>query len=99
MKQLSVRQKQYLKGLAHSLAPVVIIGSNGLTAAVIKEINLNLDAHELIKIRILGDDRNLRLALIEEMCNELQANFVQHIGKLVILYRPSDKAKIVLAKE
>lgn len=98
MQQLNVKQKQYLKGLAHDLEPVVIIGNNGLTAAVIKEIEVNLSAHELIKIRVLGDDRKLRTDMIEEICTSLQASFIQHIGKLLILYRPAKKIKITLPK-
>jgi RNA-binding protein len=98
MQQLSVKQRQYLKGLAHGLQPVVMIGNNGVTPAVIKEIDLNLTAHELIKIRVLGDDREAREALIEEMCATTNASFVQHIGKLIVLYRTSDKAKITLPK-
>ena len=98
MNQLSVKQKQYLKGLAHDLEPVVIVGNNGLTAAVIKEIDVNLNAHELIKIRILGDDRESRAEMIEAICLPLQASFVQHIGKLLVVYRQSQKARIVLPK-
>ena len=98
MEQLSVKQRQYLKGLAHELSPVVMVGNNGLTESVIKEIDLNLNAHELIKIRVFGDDRALREALIEAMCSAVNASFVQHIGKLIVLYRTSEKAKITLPK-
>ena len=98
MQQLTVKQRQYLKGLAHDLQPVVIIGNNGLTESVIKEIDLNLNAHELIKVRVLGDEREAREAMIEDICNPTNASFVQHIGKLIVLYRVSEKAKISLAK-
>lgn len=98
MQNLTVKQRQYLKGLAHNLQPVVIIGANGLTPAVIKEINLNLDAHELIKIRVLGDEREQREALINEICQETEAQFVQHIGKLIVLFRNGEKVKITLPK-
>ena len=96
MQQLSVKQRQYLKGLAHDLQAVVMIGNNGLTPAVLKEIEVNLAAHELIKIRVLGDEREARQALIEQICQASQASFVQHIGKLLILYRPRNPAKISL---
>ena len=96
MQQLSVKQRQYLKGLAHDLEPVVIVGNNGLTPNVLKEVDTNLTAHELIKIRVLGDDREAREALIEDLCNQNNASFVQHIGKLIVLYRTSKKAKITL---
>lgn len=98
MYSLTVKQRQYLKGLAHDLQPVVMVGNNGLTPAVIKEIDLNLNAHELIKIRVLGDDRVAREALIEEICEATNASFVQHIGKLLVLYRTTEKAKITLPK-
>ena len=91
--ELTVKQRQYLKGLAHSLEPIVMIGEKkGLSAAVIKEVINSLNAHELIKVRVLGDDRELRNNLIDELCNATGAANVQHIGKLLVLYRPGDKA-------
>ena len=59
---------------------------------------MNLNAHELIKVRVLGDEREAREAMIEGICNATNASFVQHIGKLIVLYRVSEKAKISLAK-
>jgi RNA-binding protein len=97
--ELSVKQRQYLKGLAHSLNPVVMIGDKGLTDAVIKEVITNLNAHELIKIRVLGDDRELRTNMIDELCSKTGASLVQHIGKLLVLYRAAEMAKIVLPKD
>lgn len=100
MNSLTVKQRQYLKGLAHDLQPVVMIGNNGLTASVIKEISQSLNAHELIKIRVLGDDRDAREALISEICQSTESSFVQHIGKLIVLYKKNiDKAKITLPKQ
>ncbi len=98
MKELTVKQRQYLKGLAHDLQPVVMIGANGLTSSVIKEIIVNLEAHELIKIKILGDDRELRNQLAEEIGTQAEASFVQHIGKLLVFYKANDKQKISLPK-
>ena len=95
--ELNVKQRQYLKGLAHSLEPVVMIGVHGLSASVIKEIETNLMAHELIKVRILGDDRKLRIAIIAEICEKTGSQLVQHIGKLLVLYRTSEKKKINLS--
>ncbi|WP_293766478.1 ribosome assembly RNA-binding protein YhbY [uncultured Aquitalea sp.] len=96
--ELQPFQRQYLKGLAQPLSPVVMIGNNGLTEAVVREIAINLDAHELIKVRVLGDDREARVAMFEQVCEELGAAPVQHIGKLLVLWRPSDKARIELPK-
>ncbi len=98
MNKLNVKQRQYLKGLAHNLDPVVMIGDKGVTPAVIKEIDLNLTAHELIKVRIFGDEREARLAAINEICEQTAAELVQHIGKLLVLYRISEKNKIVISK-
>ncbi len=95
---LNVKQKQYLKGLAHDLEPVVRIGEKGLSASVIKEIEVNLTAHELIKIRVFGDDRELRNTMIEEICLKTAADLVQHIGKLLVLYRSSDNQRIKIPK-
>jgi RNA-binding protein len=96
--ELATFERQYLKGLAHALDPVVMIGNQGLTESVMREIAISLDAHELIKIRVLGDDRDARVALYERICNELGAAPVQHIGKLLVIWRPSDKACIALPK-
>ena len=96
MNNLSVKQRQALKGLAHNLDPVVMIGDKGVTPAVIKEVETSLTAHELIKIRVFGDDRAVRLAAIDEICTQTSAQLVQHIGKLIVLYRPSEKNKISL---
>ena len=96
--KLTVKQRQYLKGLAHALEPVVMIGDKGLSSGVIKEVNNSLNAHELIKVRVLGDDRQLRISLIDELCNLTNAALVQHIGKLLVLYRAAEKAKITLPK-
>lgn len=65
-----------------------MIGEGGLTPAVLKEIDANLKSHELIKIRVLGDDRQQRKALIGEICRRLDASLVQHIGKILVVYRP-----------
>ena len=93
--KLTVKQRQYLKGLAHDLDPVVMIGDKGLTDAVVKEINTALTAHELIKIRVLGEDRELRNSLIEKICEASQSSLVQHIGKILVYYRPNEmKQKI-----
>nr|WP_215796594.1 ribosome assembly RNA-binding protein YhbY [Paludibacterium paludis] len=96
--ELSAFERQYLKGLAHSLNPVVMIGNQGLTESVMREIAINLDAHELIKVRVHGDDRDARVAMFETICDELGAGQVQHIGKLLVIWRPSENGRIQLPK-
>jgi len=85
--ELTPAQRQALKGRAHALDPVVLIGNAGLTAAVLAEIHRALDSHELIKIRILGDDRQARERLLAEICGATGAAPVQHIGKVIVVFR------------
>jgi len=87
MQQLNSAQVRELRAQAHGLNPVVSISENGLTDAVLKEIDVCLKAHELIKIRVYGDSREDRLAYYERICQELAAAPVQHIGKLLVVYR------------
>jgi RNA-binding protein len=94
MKKLTVKEIQHLKALAHNLSPVVMIGVNGLTETVLKEIHINLQAHELIKIKVLGAHRDFRSTLIKDICFASNATLVQHIGKLIIIYRQAEKPKI-----
>ena len=88
MVNLTPAERSELRSQAHGLNPVVMIGESGLTPAVVKEADAALNAHGLIKIRVFGDDREARLAYYETLCNELGAAPVQHIGKLLVLYRP-----------
>lgn len=76
------------RGLAHHLEPVVMIGNDGLTTAVQREVDAALSAHGLIKIRVLGDDRAQREVLLQTLADRLAAAPVQHIGKLLVLWRP-----------
>ena len=89
MLKLTPAQRSELRSQAHGLAPVVMIGDSGLTPAVMKEIDASLNAHGLIKIRVLGDDRDARLAHYDTICADLGAAPVQHIGKLLVIYRPN----------
>jgi putative YhbY family RNA-binding protein len=94
--QLTPAQRKVHRAEAHHLDPVVMIGSDGLTAAVLKEANLALTAHGLIKIRVLGDDRAAREAMYQELADALNAAPIQHIGKLLVLWRPQpEKEKVV----
>lgn len=102
MKSLNSKQIAHLRGLAHNLNPVVMIGNNGLTESVLKEIDASLCAHELIKVQVAGDDRTARKAIYEEISEKTQATAVHHIGKQLVFYRPSttvkETAKIVIPK-
>jgi putative YhbY family RNA-binding protein len=87
---LTPAQRKSLKADAHDLSPVVMVGGDGLTPAVIKEAKLAINHHGLIKIRVFGDDREARVAMYEELCDKLDAAPVQHIGKLLVLWKPKD---------
>lgn len=84
---LNSKQKQILKGQAHGLKPVVLMGNHGLTEAVLKEIDLALKAHELIKVRIQADDRDEKNMIVSQICQNNQAELVQLIGNICVLYR------------
>lgn len=86
--QLTPKERQALKALAHGLKPVVLLGSAGLSPAVVKEIDRALLAHELIKVKVPGDDRTEREELFASLAEELSAARVQAIGKLLVLFRP-----------
>jgi putative YhbY family RNA-binding protein len=86
--QLTPTERKVHRALAHHLDPVVMIGNDGLTPSVLKEIDLALNSHGLIKVRVLGDDRNQRESMFIELADQLGAAPIQHIGKLLIFWRP-----------
>ena len=92
MLKLTPAERSILRADAHVLNPVVIIGEAGLTPAVLKEIDAGLKSHGLIKVRVFGDDREARIGMYETICESLDAAPIQHIGKLLVLYRPKKEA-------
>lgn len=98
MLPLSSDERRELRARAHNLNPVVSIAESGLTESVLKEIEVCLKAHELIKIRVYGDSRENREAYFAQICSELGAAPVQHIGKLLVVYRPDPAAAVNSAK-
>lgn len=95
---LSTKQKQFLKSLAHHLSPVVMLGNNGLTEGVLAEIENALNYHELIKVKVAGADRDTKKLIIDAIARETQADVVQTIGHIVVLYRQSEDKKIQLPR-
>jgi putative YhbY family RNA-binding protein len=85
---LSPAERKDYRAQAHHLDPVVQVGNDGLTPAVIKEIDGALKAHGLIKVRVFSDDRAAREAMLAELAEQLDAAPIQHIGKLLVLWRP-----------
>jgi RNA-binding protein len=96
---LSSSQKRYLRGLAHTLRPVIMTGNKGVTAAVISELSIALDQHELVKIKLGSDDRAERAQQIADLATGSGAQTVQVIGKVACLYRQNaEKPRLALPK-
>ena len=93
--QLTPAQRKDKRADAHHLDPVVMIGGDGLTPAVQKEVDAALNAHGLIKVRVFSDERTTREAIFKALSDELSAAPIQHIGKLLVLWRPMpEKEKV-----
>ena len=95
---LTNKQRQYLKGMAHSLKPVVLLGQHGLTEGVLAEIDLALNFHELIKVKVAAEDREVKALIMDAIVRETAAVKVQSIGHILTLYRASEEKKISLPK-
>ena len=87
MDGLSPIERKKLKARAHALDPIIHLGGKGLTEPVIAEIGRALEAHELIKVRAGAMERDAREAALAEICARLDARPVQHIGKVLVVYR------------
>ncbi len=87
MATLTPAGRRALRARAHALSPVVMVGGEGLSPNVLAEIERGLNSHELIKIRVLGDDRERRKGLLDEICARTGASAVQHIGKILVIHR------------
>jgi putative YhbY family RNA-binding protein len=93
---LTPAQRKVHRADAHHLDPVVLVGGDGLTSAVVKEVDNALKAHGLIKVRVFSDDRSAREAMLQTLTEQLNAAPIQHIGKLLVLWRPQpEKVKAV----
>ncbi|MBU2811897.1 YhbY family RNA-binding protein [Acidithiobacillus thiooxidans] len=90
---LDAKQRQNLRGQAHTLKPVVMIGAQGVTDALLAELEIALDAHELIKVRLPQVEHALRDAMITRLVSASHAEIVGRIGRIAILYRPRPAAK------
>lgn len=95
---LSNKQKQYLKGEAHHLKPVVMIGANGLTEGVLAEIDNALAYHELIKVKVSSEDRETKKLICDAIIRETKAIQIQLVGSILTLFKQSEEKKITLPK-
>lgn len=92
---LSDKQRKYLRSLAHSRKPVVMIGQQGLKDTVKDELELAINHHELIKVKISVGDRVARDALVEAMCQTVRAELVQRVGNIAVLYRNNPEKALI----
>lgn len=88
---LSASQKRYLRGFAHDLKPVILVGQKGITPALLQELEVALAHHELIKVKLAGDDRESRAEAIEQIRTQSGADLVQSIGRTASFYRRNPK--------
>jgi len=96
---LNANQKRYLRSLAHDLKAVILIGQKGVTEAVLKELDIALAHHELVKVRLADDDRESRMQSIERIAGETRADVVQTIGRVACFYRRNpERAQFTLPK-
>ena len=96
---LSPSQRRYLRSLAHDLSPVILLGAKGATDAVVKELDLALTLHELVKVKLSGGDKEERQAQIQFLTEGTAAESVQEIGHIVVLFRRNtDDPKLALAR-
>ncbi|MBC2770413.1 YhbY family RNA-binding protein [Pusillimonas minor] len=90
---ITSQERSALRARAHPLRPVVLVGDRGLTESVIQEIDRNLTAHQLIKVKMAGQERDEREASLESLCEQLSCAPVHHLGKTLILFRPDAKQR------
>ncbi len=93
---LTGKQKNYLRGIAHSKNPIVTIGGKGLTKAVMSEVELALDQHELLKIKLPTNSKAEKVALLAQITSQSNSEPVQLIGRVAVIYRATDEQKITL---
>lgn len=94
---LNSNERKYLRRIGHALNPVVMIGSHGLTDSVIEETRRALGDHELIKVKVTGEDREQRAAMIAELLEATGAALAQSIGKTILIYKKARKANPALS--
>ncbi|SOD40678.1 ribosome assembly RNA-binding protein YhbY [Nitrosovibrio sp. Nv4] len=98
MLELALARRRDLRSRAHGKKPIVWIGAAGLSEGIMRELDVGLKSHELIKVKVSSDERETRNALLEEICRRLEAVAVQHIGKILVIYRPRSAETIETTK-
>lgn len=93
--ELTSKQVKFLKARAHALNPVVRVGQNGLSEAVLKELDMALTHHELVKIKVAADDREAREIMLLSMQKKTHSQVVQRIGSMVVLFRQNLEKPVI----
>jgi RNA-binding protein len=88
---LAAAQKRYLRSLAHDLKPVILVGAKGVTPALLAELDLALEHHELVKLKIAAGDRDERDAWVEEIVKATGVALVQRVGNIATVFRARRK--------
>ena len=96
--KLTTSQKKYLRGIAHNINPMIIIGANGVTESLMKELESTLEHHEILKIRMASADRDDRKQIVDYILEQTGALLVQSIGKICVIYRQSDETELPLPR-
>lgn len=97
--ELTNAQTRFLRGLAHDLRPILQVGGKGVTDAFLAELEIALEQHELIKVKVAADDREVRNTMIAHIVEQSGTALIQRIGHTAVLYRPSkDRRLIVLPR-
>ncbi|WP_019555915.1 ribosome assembly RNA-binding protein YhbY [Thiomicrorhabdus arctica] len=96
--KLTNNQKKYLRGIAHGLNPMIMIGANGVTESLMAELESTLAHHEILKIKIASADRDERKEIVQHLVKESGALLVQTIGKICVIYRQNDETELPLPR-
>lgn len=96
--KLSNNQKKYLRGIAHGLNPMIMIGSNGITENLMEELESTLDHHEILKIKIAFGDRDERQEIVQHILEKTGALLVQSVGKVCVIYRQNEETELPLPR-
>lgn len=97
--KLTINQKKYLRGIAHGLNPMIIIGANGVTESLMAELESTLSHHEILKIKMASADREDRKTIVDYIVKETGALLVQTIGKICVIYRQNEDTELPLPKK
>lgn len=97
--KLTINQKKYLRGIAHGLNPMIIIGTNGVTESLMAELESTLAHHEILKIKMAAADRDDRKTIVEHIIKETGALLVQTVGKVLVIYRQNEETELPLPRK